>query len=172
MMPEKQKDLYKGTTEVVEEEDYTEDYNRLDKKLNSKNITSKAEWEQRLRQFGYDTISQKFKDMWYEERIKKYIEENTPKTIIPKKVKYFRKGKPVEREVSKRWTQEQVDYINSHPDMKPEELYKQALFAGRSKISISVKRYRVFRKKFEDVPKGYGKRGLGRYRGYNDANSN
>ena len=161
-MPEKQKDLYKGATEVTEvAEDYEEDYNRLDKKINAKDIKSKEEWEQRLRQTGYEEINKKFKDMWYEARIKKYIEENAPKALMPKRFRYIRKGKPVYRSVPTKWTTAQEDYILEHPKLKPKELYKMDVFAGRSKSSITSKRQRLLkvRKKFEKVEKGYGKRG-------------
>ena len=158
-MSKKKEDKFAGSKEVTEEqEDYEEDYNRLDEKINAKSLTSKEEWEQKLRQTGYDSMSKKFKQMWYEARIVKYIEENKPK-LLKRKIKYMRKGKPVYREPTKKWTKEQEEYILAHPEAKPKDLFKMAVFAGRTKTSIANKRTRMFRKKFEELPKGYGKRG-------------
>ena len=155
-----QKDLYKNAVEVTKEaeSDYEEDFNRIDAELNSKTITSKEEYQQRLRQKGYDTISKKFLDKYWEERISKYIEENKPKVPVRVKIRYMRKGKPVYREPSKKWTKELEDYIRNNPDKKPKELYKMALFSGRTKKSITSKRFRLFRRKYEAIEKGYGKK--------------
>lgn len=130
--------------EKLEQSDYEEDYNRLDKEFDAKEIRSKEEWIQRLRQRGYKDINQKFLNMWYQERIQKYISDN--KKIIKQKRKY------------KRWTQPQEDFILNNPDLPPRELYKKSIFTGRTKASISTKRRRLFRIKLLDIPKGYGKR--------------
>lgn len=154
-------DRLKKAQEIYEQEqdDYEEDYNRLDKELDAKTITSKEEWQQRLRQKGYDTIPKKLLDKWYDERVSKYIEENKPKAVISKKVKYTRKGRTFYRVEPKKWTKEQEEYILKHPKERPKELYKKGLFTGRTRKSITSKRYRLFRKKYETVEKGYGKRG-------------
>lgn len=131
-----------------------DDLNRWDKDIKAENIESKAEWLKRMRDREYDKkidpIAQQY---WYEQRIEGYIEKNRPK-----KVEYFRKGRKFYRAPKRKWTKEEENFIINNLNLKPLQLHKLSLFAGRTKKGIISKRYRLIRRKYEAVPKGYGKK--------------
>jgi len=117
------------------------DLNRWDTEISAKTVKSKEEWEMRLKltKNFWNRLPEEARDYWYQQRIEKYIAENT------KLIRFTRKGKLIEKRKPVRWSKDEETFILKNRDLKPKQLYK--IFpTNRTLTSITSKRYRLLRK--------------------------